>query len=97
MVNPFLLKYYFEKINRIVNKYPYGSTKRLRIVPVVSNKLAYAYNDHFDNRIKVDFEGDLYFAPRNYDMYLRNQYGNYMEIPPIDKRTTHQINAYWRK
>lgn len=97
VANPFVLKYCFKKIDTIVNKYPYGSTKRLRIVPVVSDALAYAYNDHFDNRIKVEFEGEMYYAPCDYDMYLRNQYGNYMELPPMNKRITHQISAYWKK
>lgn len=35
------------------------------------------------------FEGKYFFAPNNPDVYLRKQYGNYMEIPPKDKRETH--------
>ena len=89
--------YHFRKIDEIVNKYPYGSTKRIRIVPVVSNKLAYGEKNHFDERIKVRFEDGMFYAPKNYDTYLRNQYGNYMELPPEDKRVTHQINAYWKE
>ncbi|MGG7190020.1 LicD family protein [Clostridium paraputrificum] len=27
--------------------------------------------------------------PANYDRYLRNLYGNYMEIPPVEKRESH--------
>lgn len=97
IINPVLFRYYFRKIDEIVNKYPYGSTKRIRIVPVVSNKLAYGEKNHFDERIKVRFEDGMFYAPKNYDTYLRNQYGNYMELPPEDKRVTHQINAYWKE
>lgn len=97
IANPIFIRYYFKKIDEIVNKYPYGSTKRIRIVPVVSNKLAYGENDHFDERIKIRFEDGMFYAPKSYDIYLRNQYGNYMELPPEDKRSNHHIEAYWRK
>ena len=29
--------------------------------------------------------------PGNYDGYLKKLYGNYMEIPPIEKREKHYI------
>ena len=43
-----------------------------------------------DPPTKVKFEGKEYFAPRDYDYYLRNIYGDtYMELPPVEKRVTH--------
>ena len=30
----------------------------------------------------------------NYDKYLTNLYGDYMKLPPIEKRITHQIKIY---
>ena len=39
--------------------------------------------------VKVFFEGKHYFAPKIYDKYLNTLYGNYMELPPIEKRHTH--------
>ena len=96
LFNKCLLRYYFKQIDKIINKYPYGTTKRLRIVPVVSNSLSYNYNDHFENRMQVYFEGHTLYAPQNYDMYLKNQYGDYMILPPVEKRVTHHINAYWK-
>jgi lipopolysaccharide cholinephosphotransferase len=40
--------------------------------------------------IYVGFEGKMHKAPKEWDLYLRNLYGNnYMELPPIEKRTTH--------
>lgn len=40
----------------------------------------------FGDGIKVDFEGKQYYAPINYDSMLRNQYGDYMQMPPVEKR-----------
>ena len=38
---------------------------------------------------KVIFEDKYYNAPGNYDKFLRILYGNYMELPPVEKRHTH--------
>lgn len=38
---------------------------------------------------EMDFEGIKVKLPGNYDKYLTNYYGNYMEMPPEDKRVNH--------
>lgn len=40
----------------------------------------------FEERIEVEFEGKKYFAPKDWDVVLRNWYGDYMQLPPEDKR-----------
>jgi lipopolysaccharide cholinephosphotransferase len=37
----------------------------------------------------VQFEGKYFFAPKDIDTYLKKQYGNYMDIPPKEKRAIH--------
>lgn len=39
----------------------------------------------------VMFENSEFPAPHDADQYLRNIYGNYMEIPPIEKRHFHSV------
>ena len=95
LFNDLMLKYWMNKINDLLFEHEYGSTKRIRCTPVVCDKLIPAGNDHFENRIKVEFEGHKFYAPNDYDTYLKRIYGNYMELPPEDKRTTHSIEAYW--
>lgn len=41
---------------------------------------------------KIEFEGKLYSAPRDYDYVLHRLYGDYMQLPPEDKRVTHRPN-----
>ena len=48
------------------------------------------------NTCLVDFEGKKYPAFEHYDEYLKFQYGNYMQLPPEDKRVSHPVDAYWR-
>lgn len=51
----------------------------------------------FDSALEVDFEGHKYLAPSGYDEYLTDTYGNYMQLPPLEKRKTHHINkVYWK-
>lgn len=38
---------------------------------------------------KVTFEGRSFSAPKEPETYLSKQYGDYMHIPPKDKRATH--------
>lgn len=39
---------------------------------------------------KLEFEGKLYSAPRDYGYILSRIYGDYMELPPENKRITHK-------
>ena len=34
----------------------------------------------------VLFENELFKAPKNYDLFLREQYGDYMQLPPKEKQ-----------
>lgn len=42
-----------------------------------------------------DFEGKKYWGIKNFDEYLSQLYGDYMKLPPEEKRRTHKISA-WR-
>ena len=41
------------------------------------------------------FEEGYFPGYKNYDIYLSNIYGNYMELPPEDKRIPHCDQGYW--
>lgn len=42
----------------------------------------------------VSFCGNKFFAPKNPDIYLSQMYGNYMKLPPVEKRTSHLADAW---
>lgn len=39
----------------------------------------------------IEFEGGVYKAPKNTDFYLREQYGDYMKLPPLEQRGLHVV------
>ena len=49
-------------------------------------------------RMKFSFEGLKFYGPIGFDEYLTNLYGNYMEMPPENKRVSHHdFKAYWKR
>ena len=65
------------------------------------NKLGYEkhYNTYGNSYTKdmvfplkdIEFEGKTFLGPTNPDRYLTSIYGDYMQIPPKEKRITHII------
>lgn len=56
-------------------------------------------NDYFNVSmvtpvIKHKFEDGLFSIPEDYDGYLTSFYGDYMTLPPEEKRITHNMNVY---
>ena len=40
----------------------------------------------------MKFEGVELMGMKDYDIYLEYKYGNYMELPPIEKRKVHPVS-----
>lgn len=49
----------------------------------------------FDYYVELEFEGERFKVFKGYEFYLKNTYGDYMKLPPLEKRTTHHtFKAY---
>ena len=47
--------------------------------------------------IDIQFEDRVYMSIKDYHIYLTNLYGDYMKLPPIEKRvSTHTFQAFWK-
>lgn len=52
----------------------------------------------YDNIIMLEFEGEVFSAPEDYDSILRSGYGDYMQFPPEEERNTGHCNIfYWKE
>lgn len=54
--------------------------------------------EDFKDYIYLDFEGHQFCAISGYDHHLRQLYGDYMQLPPAEKRVPKQywIKFYWK-
>lgn len=82
------------KMDKAIKKYDYDSSE-LIFQPVTATKLnnsiwAKAY---FDKGILLEFEGRELRCPSKYHEVLTIHYGDYMTLPPEDKRTIHNIEV----
>lgn len=51
----------------------------------------------FEHYVDLDFEGEKFKAPRDYDTYLRTLFGDYMTLPPESERVPHhRFQARWK-
>ena len=51
----------------------------------------------FDSDVYQEFEGRKYRVPVGYDTWLRSIYGDYMQLPPVEKQVSHhQHTLYWK-
>lgn len=70
----------------------------------IENVLVTKYGGNFyknQNELKVftefelhQFENEMFYIPKNYDIVLKNLYGDYMTLPPEEKRQGHGILEY---
>ena len=86
-------------IDKISQKYPYDSTPYAGgICDTVVGERAMINSEVFKGSLQHEFEGRLYKIPIGYDKWLRRIYGDYMQLPPIEKRTTHHVfKAWWKE
>ena len=79
-------------------EYPYEGCKYVACYESSFNSIKNrSLKSDFEDYIMVEFEGEMFRAPIGYDRILKNIYGNYMQLPPEEKRITHHTNKiFWR-
>ena len=49
----------------------------------------------FQEYIEIEFEGEAFKVVKDYDLWLRQEYGDYMQLPPIEQRgNQHKIAQF---
>ncbi len=52
----------------------------------------------FDDFIDIEFEGKNFKVMKGWKSYLSNLYGDYMQLPPVEKRVSnHSFKAWYKK
>lgn len=92
-------EYYLKQHDNLCKEIDYITAKRISILSFATT----GYKGWFDinmfkELISVDFENHSFKCIKDWDKYLKLTYGDYMELPPIEKRVqTHSAHKYYWK
>ncbi len=75
----------------------YANKKKTRMVriltfPTPNSEYGY-YRSWYENSADIMFEGKLFQGIKDYDSYLSFKFGEYRELPPLEKRKIHPVTA----
>lgn len=84
-----VFRYYHHMIRNANKKY----TRMVRILtfPTPNNEYGY-YRNWYENSADTVFEGKVFQGIKEYDSYLSFKFGEYMELPPLEKRKVHPVS-----
>lgn len=86
------LNYYCRKYTKYMSHFSIDSGN-----VAISGIRYYQSREPFRDRILVKFGSDEFYAPRGYDECLKKWYGDYMKLPPVNKRMPyHGFECYWK-
>ncbi len=85
-----------EKITEISKKYDFKNSSRAGIAVWGYGAREICPIVVFEKQIDVLFENHYFKAPKMYDTYLSNVYGNYMELPSSEKRIASHDERYFK-
>ena len=90
--HPFFLR----RICSLSKKYRFGDTEYVGFAPSIHSKSKFLDISWFNDAVEMRFEDRAYWAPKQWDSCLSSLYGDYMKLPPEDKRQPHYVIAYRR-
>lgn len=84
-----------DKMNRIAKRYDYDTSKYVGAITYgIYGPGERCLHDEVVQFTEVIFEGKKYVAPGCYDKYLRQIFGDYMVLPPEEKRVDHKMKVW---
>lgn len=87
------MKRILKSYQRFIDAGQRKKTRLVRILTFPTPKGVYGYKREWYTHLDKYRFGDMMLpGARDYDGYLRVKYGNYMELPPVEKRRTHPVS-----
>ena len=81
-------------LHSLFNNLAYYGRNRGYYTEVFSDVLHYVPKEAFEGEpAKLRFEGECFYAPANYDLYLKYIFGDYMKLPPENERVNHTADG----
>lgn len=83
------------RIDNILRKTPFKISEFAGDMEDRNEKIFKLKINFFTDSVLLDFEDTKLICPAKWDEYLKKKYGDYMKLPPEDKRMTHPTNCQW--
>ena len=87
------------EIKKVVRRHSISSSEYVDnvVYNIYSKKCTSFHKTVLGNYIRIPFEGVEFNVIKDYDSVLRRIYGDYMQLPPLEKRVAHHdFKAYWK-
>lgn len=86
-----------EEMDAFFNFYPFETSEYAGAMVGTYGMREYMKADVFKSYIELPFEGNRFMCIKDYDVYLKQHYGDYMKLPPEGERVTHhRFKEYWK-
>lgn len=93
---PFSYRYLTKILIKHSKKYQYNESDYIANLSWGFGKDEIVHSSGVGERYLSQFENAEYFIPSNYEEFLSNRYGNYMQFPPVEQRISHHgFEAYY--
>lgn len=87
-----------KRIDSMCRRYPYETSKYVICVGSFNPVKEIIEKEKLGNPTKLEFEGHMFSAPSGYDTWLTQIFGDYMQLPPEEKRVSHHtFKTFWRE
>lgn len=90
-----LRKYLLGQMERICRKYDYQSAENVVVYCGVYDEREIYPKAWVSGQVEMEFEGLMVPLSVGYDQYLRQFFGDYMQLPPEEKRVSHHVKAFF--
>lgn len=86
-----------KRINKMARKNPFNNSSFVAVSVFGYGRKEEISAKAFDSYIDMDFENLKLKVISGFDIYLSSLYGDYMQLPPEEKRVAkHGFDVYWR-
>ena len=86
-----------DRLDRLARKYPFSQSDKVAMLVLGYGKREVMDRVQYTTLVELPIRDHYFYAPARYKEYLTSVYGDYMELPPVEKRWCHPGIAYWIK
>ena len=82
-------------VDKILRKTPFDTAAYVADMTNRDERIIKQTKEDFNHAILCKFEDTEFYIPECWDSYLKQEFGDYMQLPPEEKRMTHPTGCRW--